>query len=175
MLHLILCGTQSAINIGMILRTAEVFGCRVTLVDTYNVMEDPGNVSRMSDFACGAVERGRTLTVKANYGGLVSPGTRVIEAAGSGRAKSHATFAWQPGDCVLFGNEYSGVPTIVAELAQDKVRIQTPQGYFPKPPAEDPIDRKRASQLVDRGVPILNVAMSAGIIMADASARQANS
>lgn len=166
-MHIVLCGLQSPINIGMILRAAETFGNPVVLIDSFAVLSDPAKRSTISDFACGALDR-QSPEIWDDYKGLDRLGKRVISTAFDGAATPMTGFRWEYEDVLLVGNEYSGVPDLLAKRANASVRIAMPSGYFPKPPSNSPIDAKRVQQVADAGAPALNVAIAASVLMVDA-------
>ncbi|MBO6551345.1 MAG: hypothetical protein JJ926_10370 [Roseitalea sp.] len=168
-MRLVLCGVQSPINIGMILRSAEIYRVAVLIHDAYGVFSDKGKVRTISDFGCGALQRHppsivKTLSVSDLRGRLVRSDT----VAG---AQSHLAFEWQAGDSLLIGNEYDGVPQDLAAASHASVTIPMPPGHFPKPESFDPIDSERAARIARQGMPSLNTAVAASAMISAAYAR----
>ena len=56
-LELLLYELQSPINIGTILRIAEAYHFKVSILDPHGVLEDPQKLPTVKDFACGAISR----------------------------------------------------------------------------------------------------------------------
>lgn len=148
----------------MILRTAEVYRGKVTIIDSFGVTGDEGKWRTIADFACGALER-LAPDVWSDYAMLPKLPGRLVNTAASGRAEPMTGFRWRPDDALLIGNEYTGVPSRLAEFAQNSVRIEMPRGYYPKPPAYSPIDPARASQIANAAAPSLNVAVAASVLL----------
>lgn len=170
-MEIVLCGLQSPINIGMILRSAEAYANTVTIIDTFNVLQSKSSIDTISDFACGAYQR-VPPTVRHDYSDVRSKSTRFVLAAATGRAVSMARFSWHPDDTLLIGNEYSGVPPLLTDRADVRVRIDMPTVFAPKPPSNSPIDPARVGQISNASEPALNVAVAASAMMIDAHAKQ---
>lgn len=166
-MKLVLCGLQSPINIGMILRTAELFGNRITFVDTYSVQCDDESMKVISDFACGALERTGFESLNG-YDELGTGGSRLIATVASNKAKRHSDFVWRQSDIILIGNEYTGVPESLRASASEEVGIRMPNVYLPKPTSNSPIDPTRVQQIANPGEPALNVAVAASILIVTA-------
>lgn len=161
---IILCGTQSAVNIGMILRSAEAFHVRPVFVDTFKTMENDDAVQTISDFACGAFER-TPPEVWDDYAPLDSLPGRKIATTSGGRGRSTSGFVWRHDDILLIGNEYDGVPPLLEKRADLLLSIPMSQGHHPKPPSTVPIDKTRVTQIKNPSAPALNAAIAASILM----------
>lgn len=170
-MHIVLCGLQSPINIGMILRSAEAYANTVTIVDTFKVLENRTSVETLSDFASGAFQR-TPPRVMPDYSEIRSEGGRLVLATATGRAVPMTRFIWRSDDILLIGNEYSGVPPLLAESAEVSVRIEMPQVFAPKPPSISPIDPSRVSQIENASESALNVAVAASALIIDAHAKE---
>lgn len=163
-MHLILCSLQSAINIGMILRTAEVYRHPVIVIDRHGVFMDEAKLRTIGDFACGALERQPPLMVPDLEAAFAAtPGRRLATSIAAPAAKAHE-FGWRADDAVLFGNEYDGLSATEFAAADALVTIPMPAGYLPKPKSHSPIDPARAAGVSQDGAPNLNTAVAASII-----------
>lgn len=171
-MDIVLCGLQSPINIGMILRSAEAYSNTVTIVDTFNVLENKSSVETLSDFACGAFQR-VPPQVLSDYSKVLERSGRLVQAVATGRAVPMARFDWNADDVLLIGNEYSGVPPLLAEKAAESVRIDMPRVFAPKPRSISPIDPARVGQIANATEPALNVAVAASAMMIDAHSKAA--
>ncbi|MDP5220240.1 TrmH family RNA methyltransferase [Ruegeria sp. 2205SS24-7] len=166
---ILLCGLQSPINIGMILRTAELFGWEVQLCDRFGVMGSSDNVDTIRDFSCGALDRGTLATIAGSFDGLeLTKANRLIAASGSPDATPHREMKWRKGDWLLIGNEYDGLPDEARAISNIEIRIPVPNGYFVKPPSNSPIDQIRQLPPSRHGEPSLNASVATGIILASA-------
>lgn len=172
MMLVVLCGLQSAINIGMILRSAEVYANPVVIVDTFRVLENSTHVQTISDFACGALQRTPPQVVE-DYSTIDLHNGRLITTTPIGPSRPMARFDWRDDDALLIGNEYSGVPPLIAEKADVRVRIAMPAVFAPKAPSQSPIDPRRVSQIANASEPALNVAIAASAMMIDAFGKSA--
>ncbi len=166
----VLCGLQSAINIGMILRSAEAYANPVVLIDTFSVLENSTDVPIISDFACGALQR-NPPEVLEDYSTLDAHKGRLITTTTTGPSRAMAKFSWRNDDALLIGNEYSGVPPLIAEKADVRIRIAMPAVFAPKTPSVSPIDPGRVGQIANASEPALNVAVAASAMMIDAYAK----
>jgi tRNA G18 (ribose-2'-O)-methylase SpoU len=154
---------QSPINIGMILRTAEVFGQGVTIYDPHDVMRGD-NLNVVADFGCGSLGR-RPPFVSADLGiCLAKVQGRLIAATLDGNAKPLGSFEWRQDDCVVLGNEYDGLSSEFSSSADQRVWVPVPPGYLPKPTSISPIDPSRVEPVRNNGSVSLNVAATAAII-----------
>ena len=154
---------QSAINIGMILRTAEVYHQSVLILDTHGIMKGQG-LEVVADFACGALGR-RPPIVETRLDICLQRVTGRLISTGFGpNATPLAYMSWRPGDCVVFGNEYDGLEEAGLERAADTVWVPTPDQHLPKPRSISPIDPFRTQGVANDGGVSLNVAATAAII-----------
>lgn len=153
---------QSPINIGMLLRTAEVFGQSVVVLDAHDVLRR--EIDTIADFACGALGR-RPPIVETQWEACLAhvPG-RLVATSFEPNAKPLHAFTWREDDCIAFGNEYDGLPPDFTKVAQTSVWVPTPTQYLPKPKSTRPIDPSRTDGVKDDGNVSLNVAASAAII-----------
>jgi tRNA (cytidine/uridine-2'-O-)-methyltransferase len=165
-LTLLLYGLQSPINLGMILRVAETYRSSVYVFDPHFVFADPHRRETISDFACGALERvpPEVLADPADLAAR-SEGSRLIVTTISPDASALEDFAWRPGDMAMLGNEYDGLPAALQHGAAARLRIPMPSGHYPKPRSHRPIDPSRTAPVASDGMPSLNVAISAAIIL----------
>lgn len=168
-MHIVLCGLQSPVNIGMILRSAEAFETGVVIVDAFRVLQASQARRTVSDFACGALER-LSPPIRADYADLGDLRGRLIAAVAEGRGAPLDGFDWRGDDIVLIGNEYDGIPPLVAERAEASVSIAMSRRRHPKPPSQQPIDPSRVTQIADPAAPALNAAVAASIVMSQAFA-----
>ena len=166
----VLCGLQSPINIGMLLRSAEVYGSEATIVDTFLTLRGSEAERTISDFACGAWQRGGHR-IEPDYGFLSSLRGRLVCAAVESSAVPLPDFSWRTDDVLLLGNEYTGVPPLIRARAEVSVRVPMPARHLPKPPSFAPIDPERAGTIANAGMPSLNVAVAASILLSDAYMR----
>lgn len=164
-LALLLDGLQSPINIGMILRVAETFQFHVAIRDRYGVLGHPEKVNVIEDFACGAVAR-RGFRRIADAEGLAEMrrGRRLIATSIDQNATSTTRHVFLPGDIIVLGNEYDGLPDEDMAAADVVLTIPMPQVWTPKPAARNPIDPARTAPVARDGRPNLNVAMAGAII-----------
>lgn len=154
---------QSPINIGMILRTAEVFGHGVVIYDPHDVMRGD-NLNTVADFGCGSFGR-RPPFVSVDLETCLArvPG-RLIATTLEGNAKPLSSFGWEQSDCVVLGNEYDGLPPEFTSRADQRLWVPVPPGHLPKPASLSPIDPARTQAVRDNGSVSLNVAATAAII-----------
>lgn len=167
-MRLVLCGVQSPINIGMILRSAEIYKVPVLIYDAHGVLRDDAKMRTISDFACGALQRCPPTIVQSL--GVADLDGRLVRSDTAPDAQNHLDFAWRPDDNLLIGNEYDGVPPELAAASQASVTIPMPPGHVPKPQSFNPIDPDRAAQIARHGMPSLNTAVAASAIVAAAYA-----
>jgi tRNA G18 (ribose-2'-O)-methylase SpoU len=164
-IRLVLYDLQSAINLGMILRIAENFGADAHVFDPRGVLQDSANRTTISDFACGALQRRPPKTIRAPAGvKRMRRSGRLIATSIDGRAVELPDLVWQPGDIIMMGNEYDGLPEPLITAADLLLRIPQPPHYAPKPRSHRPIDPERSAGVAHDGVPNLNVAVATGII-----------
>ncbi|WP_084355041.1 TrmH family RNA methyltransferase [Primorskyibacter flagellatus] len=157
---------QSPINIGMILRSAEVFEAEVWIYDRYSVLCSDEARRTISDFACGAAER---LNVRMLDMELQLPvhEHRIIATTIDSDAQPLSSFAWQADDIVCIGNEYDGISDTIAEKSDIALTIRLPNKHLPKPPSYSPIDPSRRTPPTNDGRPSLNTAVATSIILLD--------
>jgi tRNA G18 (ribose-2'-O)-methylase SpoU len=167
-MRLILCGVQSPINIGMMLRSAEVYRARVCIWDYHGVMDDPAKLRTISDFACGALQR-CPPKIRRDWTSMLGEG-RFIATDIEPDCSAHISFEWRETDQILIGNEYDGIPAEVLAKATDRVTIPMPPGHFPKPMSNSPIDPNRSNPPASFGQPSLNAAVAASILLSTAYA-----
>jgi tRNA G18 (ribose-2'-O)-methylase SpoU len=164
-LEFLLVGLQSPINVGMILRVAETYQCRVSIYDPHRVLDDPTKFRTITDFACGAVARWgfRSLRDEAELDRIVT-GRRLVATSIEAGASTLPDFHFRRGDLFALGNEYDGLSDALIARADKVVTIPMPNVWTPKPKSLNPIDPLRTAAVARDGQPNLNVAMSAGII-----------
>lgn len=169
-MRLMLHGLQSAINIGSILRVAETFGVPVDIWDAHGLFAGDETLRWISDFSCGAYQRGAFTLLDAPPG--EGPGGRVIATCVTGAGAMLDDFVFEPDDRVAIGNEYDGLPAGFIEKADVRLCIPMPKSFTPKPPSSAPADPARAGFSTESGDPVLSAAMSAGIICYAAHAQR---
>lgn len=164
-LELMLYELQSPINIGMILRTAEVFQFKVSLLDSHGVVDDPQKLRTMTDFACGALSR-RTLNRLEAPSALsqLRSGRRLIVTLIGSNSVPLSNFHFSAGDLIVLGNEYDGLPDDIIASADVHLHVPMPAVWLPKERSYSPIDPGRIAPVARDGQPSLNVAMTAGIL-----------
>jgi tRNA G18 (ribose-2'-O)-methylase SpoU len=164
-LELVLHELQSPINIGMILRIAEVYQFTVSLLDRHGVLDDPQKLPTISDFACGALSRRPVNRLQdASALARLRKSRRLIVTSIGKNARSLLNFHFSPGDLIVLGNEYDGLPDEVAASADVLLHVPTPAAWLPKERSFSPIDPARIESVSRQGQPSLNVAMTAGIL-----------
>jgi tRNA G18 (ribose-2'-O)-methylase SpoU len=163
-LNILLCGLQSPINCGMILRSAEAYGHTVTIHDSFGIFSDRQKSETVSDFACGALQRHPPVMLDDLMEHLKSAQARIIATAIAGDTHVAHSFKWRPDDIVLVGNEYDGLDSGLVDMSDCRVRIQMPPGHLPKPKSFQPIDRQRHKDVNNNGAPNLNTAVATSII-----------
>jgi len=158
--RLALWDIQSPINFGMLLRVAETYRVPVAAYG-----RDHSQSTTTRDFACGALERVgfRKLDSLSHLQTWKTPGRLIATSIESG-AQSLLDFRFSPGDVVVLGNEYDGLPAEIADRADDRLIIPMAEVWTPKPVSESPIDPARTAPVARDGRPNLNVAMAGGII-----------
>ncbi len=164
-MQLLLWALQSPINIGMILRSAEVYQTAVSVYDRSNAFARPDAAIVISDFACGALQRRPPRLVQDPAEILGGVRGRTIATAITPDATPLPQFVFAHDDVVLIGNEYDGLPPKVLRDADVRLHVPMPPGYLPKPPSRSPIDPLRASQVHNDGQPNLNVAVATSIVL----------
>lgn len=159
----LLFALQSPTNIGMILRTAEVFETRVIVFDPHGVMSSE-HIEKIADFACGALGR-RPPVVSDDIAECLSHVEGRLIATGLGsNAKPLPFHQWEEGDCIVLGNEYDGVPDDFASRTDSMIWVPTTDQHLPKPRSTNPIDPNRVENVRNNGDASLNVAATAAII-----------
>jgi tRNA G18 (ribose-2'-O)-methylase SpoU len=164
-LELVLCGLQSPVNIGIILRVAEAFQFKVSILDPHDLLDDPQKLSTIRDFACGAMSR-RGFQRLENPSALerLRCGRRFIATSIGRNAQPLSSFHFLPGDLIALGNEYDGLPDEVVATADTLLHVPTPAVWIPKEKSHSPIDPVRTAPVAHDGQPSLNVAVTAGIL-----------
>lgn len=154
---------QSPINIGMILRTAEVFGHGVTIFDAHGVMCG-SKLDTVADFGCGSFGRRPPFVSRDLEACLDRVAGRIIATSAEASATPVSGFAWKTQDCIVLGNEYDGIPAEVLERAEETVWVPVPRKHLPKPKSKSPIDATRGRGVANDGSVSLNVAATAAVI-----------
>jgi tRNA G18 (ribose-2'-O)-methylase SpoU len=149
----------------MILRIAEAYQFNVSILDQGDVLGDPEKLSTVRDFGCGAMSR-RSFRKLANPAELAKlrPGRRLIATTIGSDALSLKNFHFQPGDLIVMGNEYDGLPDEVATSADVRLYVPIPASLMPKEKSHSPIDPSRIAPVSRAGQLSLNVAVTAGIV-----------
>ena len=157
---------QSPINIGLILRSAELFDAQVWLYDGHEALTSSEAKLTVSDFACGAAERSPIKILPLPLE-LPSHGFRSIVTSLSADAEPLCEFIRKENDIICIGNEYDGVPHYLSGCADHLLTIPLPRKFLPKPPSKFPIDPSRKSPPTGDGRPSLNTAVATSIILMD--------
>ena len=164
-LELLLFGLQSPVNIGMILRIAEAYECKVSILDLHGVLDDPEKLSTTKDFACGALSRRALERLEGPSAlGRLRCGRRFVATSIGRSVQPLSSFHFSPGDLLALGNEYDGLPEDVVAGADALVQVPTPAVWMPKAKSQSPIDPHRTAPVARDGQPSLNVAVTAGIL-----------
>jgi tRNA (cytidine/uridine-2'-O-)-methyltransferase len=159
-IRLMLWGLQSAINFGMLLRVAETYRVPVGVVG-----DNLASSATARDFACGAMERVGFERLADMTAALDWRGDgRLIATSIERGADPLSHFHFEPGDVVVLGNEYDGLPSAVEECADRRLIIPMADVWTPKPPSLNPIDAARTAPVARDGTPNLNVAIAGAII-----------
>ena len=163
--EIVLWGIQSPINTGMVMRITELYQLRLGIFDPFGILNHVEKLQTISDFSCGAYTRQGFR----NLSGLsdLHPETnsqRVIATSIDDGSISLEDFIFQPGDSIIFGNEYDGVSEELINSADCCLHIPTPKIFLPKYKSFSPIDHHRDHAVAHNGVPSHNVAVSVGII-----------
>jgi len=161
---LILENLQSPINLGMILRTAEVYQVRVGVLDPHGVLSGD-RLATVADFACGALGRNPPYVARGEDD-LVDWAPGRIIATSLEFGESPQTFGWRADDCIVLGNEYDGISEAMTRRTNGAIRIPLPSAFLPKPKSISPIDPDRTAPVRNDGTPSLNVAAAAAVILA---------
>jgi len=128
-------------NVGTILRTAACFGVGVDLIEPMGFAWSDRALARAGLDYAGAVDVVRHVDWAAFLGGASG---RIVLATTRG-AVDLPDARFLPGDVLLFGSESAGVPEGVHDRADLRVRVPMREGFRS-----------------------LNVAVSAGIVLAEA-------
>lgn len=160
---LLLYGLQSPINVGSVLRVSETFGIDVDIWDEAGLFTDPVKRDCISDFSCGAVDRGAFHLLDEHPEKTITAG-RSIATCLADDAVSLTDFRFMAGDRIAIGNEYDGLPKQFIGSANLRLRIPMADVWTPKPKSHRPIDPNRAPRDPTDGTPVLSAAMTAGII-----------
>jgi tRNA G18 (ribose-2'-O)-methylase SpoU len=164
-MELLLIGLQSPINIGMILRVAESYQIRVSILDRYRVLDDPEKFGVIEDFACGSTSRWGFNRIEDDAAlARLHEGRRLIVTSIAPDACGLPKYQFSSADIVAVGNEYDGLPDDVVADADAALHIPMPAIWVPKPKSRHPIDPTRTAPVAREGSPNLNVAMATAII-----------
>lgn len=169
--RLLIHDVQSAINLGMILRVAETYAVPVDIWDPRHLFADPERVGWISDFSCGAFQRGAYRLLDAEP----SPheqGGRLVATCLREDAEQLPQFEFRPGDRIAVGNEYDGLPESFIERADTRLYIPMPPTRTPKLPSRDPIDPARRDFVSRDDSPVLSAAMTVGVLCYAGYARE---
>lgn len=163
---LLLYALQSPINIGMLLRVAEVYQRSVFIVDEHLIFDREDARKTISDFATGALQRRPPVFISQDDACKPQSrgGGRMIATTSSTEAVSAWGFDWRDSDCLVLGNEYDGLPISFERKADELVTVPMPEGFLPKPPSFSPIDTARSKGVRNDGKPSLNVATAGAIL-----------
>src|SRR5262249_52793385 len=110
-LEFLLYDLQSPINIGIILRTAEVYQFKVSILDSHGVLGDREKLNTTEDFACGAMSR-RVFQRLENPAAVarLRSGRRLVATSIAPNAFPLSNFHFARDDLIALGNEYDGLP-----------------------------------------------------------------
>ncbi len=169
--RLLVWDVQSPINLGMILRVAEGFAIPVDVWDPRGVLLDKSRARTVSDFACGALERPNTRILASEPTPGRQAGRFIATALDEVDPVSLPDFEFRETDLVAVGNEYDGLPKAVIAKADIVVHIPMPLVRTPKPRSATPLDPTRVGFESKDDKPVLNTAMSAGILCFEATRR----
>jgi tRNA (cytidine/uridine-2'-O-)-methyltransferase len=164
-IRLLLWDVQSPINLGMLLRVAETYRIPVAALGTERVLADPDRHASASDFACGALQRrGFEALADAAAAKHWRGQSRLVATSIDQDAATLPDFRFRPGDVVVLGNEYDGLPAEVVAAADQRIVIPMAEVWTPKPRSINPIDPARTAPVARDGEANLNVAMAGAII-----------
>lgn len=163
---LLLYALQSPINVGMLLRVAEVYRRSVFIVDEHHIFDREDARKTISDFSTGALQRRPPVFISSDDADNAQQrgGGRLIATTSSADAVSAWGFDWRESDCLVLGNEYDGLPIAFEQKADVLVTVPMPEGFLPKPPSFSPIDIARSKGVRNDGRPSLNVATAGAIL-----------
>ncbi len=164
-LELVLLGLQSPINIGLILRISEAYQFTVNVFDPHRVLDDSSKLRTVSDFACGALpRRGFNRLDSVESLAELRKGRRLVATSIGSTALPLPEYRFAPGDLIVLGNEYDGLPDNIVGGADVVIQVPIPVVWMPKEDSYQPIDPLRTNPVAREGQPSLNVAVTAGII-----------
>jgi tRNA (cytidine/uridine-2'-O-)-methyltransferase len=163
-IHLLAYNSQSGVNIGQILRTAEMFQVEAKIYDKSDTLRDVIKGRTAEDFSCGAIGRLTDFLVEDIEAYLATHKGRRIATCLSPDATPLNEFIFEPHDIIMFGNEYDGLPTEMIESADAKLYIPLPEGVVTKPRSNRPIDPSRMVGVAQEGLPNLSLSMSVAIV-----------
>ena len=163
---LLLYALQSPINIGMLLRVAEVYQRTVLIVDEHRVFDREDARKTISDFSTGALQRQPPIFISSDDASNTQKRGvgRLIATTSSSDAVSAWGFDWRESDCLVLGNEYDGLPISFEQKADVLLTVPMPDGFLPKTPSFSPIDVARSKSVRNDGKPSLNVATAGAIL-----------
>lgn len=164
-MRILLWGLQSSINIGMILRTAEIYQVSVSIYDQHRILKRPDSLRTISDFACGALQRQPPTLHQEPEEAWRDTAPHAVSTSITPTATAVQLFRFTPDDCLLLGNEYDGLPDWITTGSRAAVHVPMPPGYLPKPASFSPIDPDRHTTVAKDGMPNLNVAVAASIVL----------
>ncbi|MFZ2619821.1 MAG: TrmH family RNA methyltransferase [Alphaproteobacteria bacterium] len=164
--NLMLYDIQSAVNYGQIFRTCEMFQIWLQIYDPRKNMSNHEKMKTISDFSCGAFTRFQDVFVEDFVAYKAKRnGGRIIATCLREDAIPLPEFSFEPGDTVLMGNEYDGLPADVIANADATLYIPLPMAVVAKPISFTPIDKQRGKDAVNQnGVPNLSVSIAAGLV-----------
>jgi tRNA G18 (ribose-2'-O)-methylase SpoU len=162
---LLLWNIRSPINLGMLLRVAETYTVDVAVLGSSDLIADAEKMRTVSDFACGALQRAG-FTELADERALAEfvGARRMIATSIETDAIRLDRFAFAPGDVVMLGNEYDGLPDIAVSMAASRLHIPMADVWTPKPISHRPIEGQRPQHVARDGMASLSVAIAGGII-----------
>jgi tRNA G18 (ribose-2'-O)-methylase SpoU len=155
---------QSAINVGQILRTADIYGMTVYCLDGAGLLTHKDKRRVVEDFACGALARNPPVVVRPEeLKGLLKRGRRNVATTIDRGGREVQRFAFHAGDLVVLGNEYRGIGESVLAQCHAQITIPMLPGARPKPRSSSPIVPGACEVSAD-GTPCLSVGAAAAII-----------
>lgn len=163
-IHLLAYNAQSGVNIGQILRTAEMFQIDARIYDLAGTLRDTIKGRTAEDFACGAATRLNDYLIEDFAAYQAAHTGRMVATCLSPDATPLNEFVFQPHDTILFGNEYDGLPADIVDTADAKLYIPLPPAMVVKPKSHRPIDPARMTGVAQEGLPNLSLSMSVAIV-----------
>lgn len=156
-------------NIGMLLRLAEIYQRQVFVTDSYKVFNNDTSVRKISDLAVGALQR-RPIEFVSDIIELRAKGSigRFLATDSVSHSSNPFVFEWQADDCIALGNELDGISAELIQTADATLKIPMPSIYHPKPASYEPIDPKRSAPVSNEGAPSLNVATAGAVLICTA-------